>query len=132
MRPQRCRARSTIRAGASSEIRSTAMVATRSGSPIVFAKSASLSSSRPVPMTAIPISASLVAQAKPMPLLAPVTIATCISFRFRQFRPDLMFEDLARVVFGQAFGDHHLLGCLELRDAAVGEKVANALDVGSA
>ena len=33
----------------------------------------------PVPTTAMPISASLVAQPKPMPLLAPVTIATCMS-----------------------------------------------------
>src|SRR4051812_6570008 len=131
MWPQRCTARSTMRAGASSAVKSTAMVATRSASPMSLARSASLSSSRPTPRTAMPISASLVAHPKPIPLLAPVTIATCMSIHLRQFRPDLMLEYLARVVAGQAFGNDDLFGRLELRDTVVGKKVAEALDIGA-
>src|SRR5262249_50915811 len=128
----RCTARSTMRLGPSSEVKSTASVATRSGSPMAFSRSLSRLSSRPVPSTAMPISASLVAHPKPMPLLAPVTIAICMSFtRLRQRRPDLMFQQFSRVVLGQAFGDNHLLRHFELGNAVFGQECAQALDVGA-
>src|SRR5215469_1294705 len=106
-----------MRRGASSWVRSTASVATRSGSLTDFSSSASPSLSRPVPTTAIPISASLVAHPKPMPLLAPVTIATCISpIHPCQRRSDLMLEYLPCVVLRQRIPNDHLFWRLEFRD----------------
>jgi len=90
--------------------------------PIVVAitstSSASLSAFRPVASTAMPISASFVAQPKPIPPLAPVTIATCISLvRFHQRRLDLVLEYFARVVFREDIPKNHLLGRFELGNA---------------
>src|SRR3546814_13724289 len=68
-----------MRCGASSSVTSTASVSMRSGLPIAFSRAASLFASRPTPSTAMPASANLTAVPKPMPLLAPVMIATCMS-----------------------------------------------------
>src|ERR1700757_2004780 len=119
-----------MRRGASSRVRSTATVATRAGSSMDFCNSASRSSSRPVPRMAIPISASFFAHPKPMPLVAPVTIATCISPILCQYRSDLMFEDLARIVLGQRIPDDHLFRDLELRDALALQQREQACDIG--
>ncbi len=97
MWPHRSTAWSTIRFGASSSVRSTARPAIRSESSTALANSASLASLRPVASTAMPISASLIAQPKPIPPLAPVTIATRISLnRLHQRRLDLMLQYLSR------------------------------------
>src|SRR6516164_1117606 len=131
MCPHRLTARSTIRRGASSQVRSTANVATRAGSSMDLSSSASRSSSRPVPRMAIPISASLLAHPKPMPLVAPVTIATCISpIHVCQYRSDLMFEDLARVVLGQRIPDDYLFWGLEFRDALALQQPEQVGDIG--
>src|SRR5690349_2113454 len=130
MRPHRSIANSTIRCGASSAVRSTARVATRSSSLISCRSSASLPSSRPVPSTAIPASASLVAHPKPMPLLAPVTIATCIShIHFRQPRPDLMLQHLARVILRQGIPDLHSFRNFELGHAFAHQQLAYTVEV---
>ena len=52
---------------------------TRSGSPTDCSSRASLPESLPTPTTAMPMCASLAAHPKPIPLLAPVTMATCMS-----------------------------------------------------
>jgi hypothetical protein len=73
------------------------------------ANSVSRCSLRPVASTAIPISASLVAHPKPIPPVAPVTIATCISsVRLHKGRLDLVFEHLAGVISRELFPDNHL------------------------
>src|SRR6185437_389281 len=129
MWPHRPTARSTMRRGASSPVRSTASVATRSGSPTVLSSSASRPSSRPMPTTAMPASASFVAHPKPMPLLAPVTIATCISPILHQRRADLMLEYLARVVLRQGIPDDNPFRGLEFGDALAHQEREQARDV---
>src|SRR5271165_322515 len=130
IRPHRSRVASTIRLGASSSVRLTASVATRSGSSIAFFNSESLPSSRPVPNTAMPRSASLLAQPKPMPPLAPVTIATCISpVCLRKRCSYLMLEYLPRVVSGQLLPDHNLFRHFERGNTAVLQKAAQVRDV---
>src|ERR1700722_18848253 len=144
MCPHRSAARSTIRCGASSSVRSTASVAMRSPPPaprssppspspsrspslIACSKPASLLSSRPVPTIAMPMAASLVAHPKPIPLLAPVTIATCMSrIHLRQRRPDLMLQHLAGVVLRQRAPDLHSLGDFELGDPMAHQQLAEA------
>src|SRR6185312_12334271 len=68
-----------MRLGASCWVKSTARVAIRTGSPTALSRAASLFGSLPAPTTAMPIRASWVTQPKPMPLLALVTMATCMS-----------------------------------------------------
>src|SRR5271166_615073 len=115
---------------ASSWVKSTASVATRSGSLIAFSSSASRSWSRPVPTTAMPISASFVAHPKPIPLLAPVTIATCISpIHLCQRRSDLMFEYLPCVVLRQRIPNDDLFWRLEFRDTLALQQRKQACDV---
>ena len=123
-----------MRAGASSAVRSTAMVATRSGSPISFSNSASLSSSRPAPTTAMPICAVGRAAEARYRCSRPsrsLLVLPCHPSRFRQCCPDLMLQYLAGVVLGQAFPDDHLFRHFELRDAVVGEESREALDIRS-
>src|SRR5688500_9449515 len=93
--------------------------------------SASRSRSRPAPSTAMPASASLTAQLKPIPLLAPVTIATCMSVDpLRQRRPDLVFEDFPGIVLGQSVPDDHPLRGFERGQAVRIEQIPQIVDTG--
>src|ERR1700727_1700160 len=106
------------------------MVATRAGSPTAFSSSVSRFSSRPAPTIAMPIPASFFAHPKPMPLLAPVTTATCISpIHLCQHRSDPMLEYLACVVLGQRIPNGHLFWRLEFRDALALQQREQAGDV---
>src|ERR1700744_2655585 len=119
-----------MRPGASSSVRSTATVAIRSGAPMASANSASRCSLRPVATTPMPISESLVAQPKPIPPVAPVTIAICMSsVRLGQGRLDLVLEHLAGVISRELFPDHHLLGRFECGDPLGLQETAQARDV---
>src|ERR1700743_3083672 len=131
MRPHVSTARSAIRLGASSSRRSATCVATRPGSPTACASSVSLPSLRPVASTAMPCSASFVAQPNPIPPLAPVTIASSMSLAFlHQRRLNLMLQDLSRIVFRQDVPDDDLLRNFEPRDAFLLEEAAQAREVG--
>src|SRR5437764_8718217 len=79
----------------------------------------------------MPIPASLVAHPNPIPPVAPVTIATCMSSIHRcQGCLDLVFEHFAGVVSRQSLPDDHLLGRFEDSDSVGLQKDAEAVDVG--